>query len=76
MDEWSTLLFNLKVNTKVYIHWTDKNTQNVSPVPLQDYKVTMWHGIAIIFVLGPYFFEEITTIGVKHAVSEVIKKSI
>ena len=28
--------------------------------PLQDEKVTVWCGITRTFILGPYFFEEVT----------------
>lgn len=53
------------VNTKNCVHWADKNPHDVAPVPLHDAKVTVWCGISSTFVLGPYFFEEVTTTGVK-----------
>ena len=42
------------------VHWADNNPYDVFASPLYDVKVTVWCGITITFILGPYFFEEVT----------------
>lgn len=53
------------VNSKNCVHWADENPHDVAPVPLHEAKVTVWCGIASTFVLGPYFFEEVTSNGMQ-----------
>lgn len=44
----------------------------MAPAPLYEAKVTVWCGITSIFVLGPYFFKEVTLHLSKHAPSQVL----
>ena len=55
--------FDWKVNIKNYIHLTNKYTHNTSSFTQN--KVIVWGDIARAFVLGPYFFEKVTTTGAK-----------
>lgn len=54
-----------KVNPKNCILWVDKKYPNVAPMPLHKAKVTVYCGIASTFVLGSYFFEQVTSTGMK-----------
>jgi hypothetical protein len=53
------------VNSKNCVHWSDSNPHNLFPVPLHDQKVTVWCGFTSSFILGPYFYEELTPAGFK-----------
>ena len=48
------------LNSKNCAHWADNNPHGVFASPLHDEKVTMWCIITSTFILGPYFFEEVT----------------
>ena len=43
-----------------WVHWEDNNPHDVLAPPLHDEKVSVWCGITCTFILGPYFFKEVT----------------
>ncbi|KFM74594.1 hypothetical protein X975_20604, partial [Stegodyphus mimosarum] len=43
--------------------WTTENPFGLQPLPLHSEKVTVWCRITPAFVVGPFFFEEITSAG-------------
>lgn len=53
------------VNSKNCVHWAEKNPHEIFASPLHEAKVTVWCGITGSFVIGPYFFEEVTPKGLK-----------
>lgn len=46
------------VNKQNYRYWSDVNPQQFHERPLHDEKVTVWCGVSIFGIIGPYFFEE------------------
>lgn len=53
----------LKVNSKKCVHWAHENSHDMTQTPLHEAKLTVWCGIANIFVLGLYSFERVTYTG-------------
>ena len=51
------------VNTHNCRIWEPKNPHAILQVPLHSPKVTVWCGFTAAFILGPYFFEELTARG-------------
>ena len=51
------------INTKNCVHWGETNPHAVAPVPIFDAKWTVWCGVTATFVLGPFFFDEMTPTG-------------
>ena len=47
------------VNSKNYVHWADNNPHDVFASLSHNEKVAVWYGIMSMFILGPYFFEEV-----------------
>lgn len=53
------------VNTHNCRVWTTENPHAFVEVPLQQPKVTVWCGFTADFIIGPFFFEEVTKTGFK-----------
>lgn len=51
------------VNTQNCRIWATENPNISQPLPLHSPKVTVWCGFTAEFVVGPYFFEEVTPAG-------------
>lgn len=51
------------VNTHNCRIWEPENPCSILQVPLHSPKVTVWCGFTASFILGPYFFEELTARG-------------
>jgi hypothetical protein len=45
------------LSDNVIILMTDENPQQLHQQPLHNARVTVWCGVAIFGVIGPYFFE-------------------
>lgn len=54
---------NGQVNTHNCRIWAKENPNVVQEVPLHAAKVTVWCGFTATFMIGPYFFEELTSTG-------------
>lgn len=54
---------NGQVNTHNCRIWATENPREIQQVPLHPAKVTVWCGFTATFVIGPYFFEEVTRRG-------------
>lgn len=50
-------------NTQNCRIWKTENRKISQPLPLHSLKVTAWCKISAEFVVGPYFFEEVTPVG-------------
>lgn len=69
---WPTICTNVAhfflighVNFKNFVSQADKNSQDVIPVPLCKDKMSAQYGFANTFILGSYFFKEVTSTGTK-----------
>ncbi|KMQ82897.1 transposable element tc3 transposase [Lasius niger] len=51
------------VNTQNCRIWATENPFHLHSLPLHSEKVTVWCGITATFIVGPFFFEEITPAG-------------
>lgn len=51
------------VNTQNCRIWATENPFQLQPLPLHSEQVTVWCGITATFIIGPFFFEEITPAG-------------
>lgn len=60
------------VNSNNCVHEAHGNSHHITLTPLQETKVTVWCGIANIFVFCLYFFEEITSTGMKSFPLQVL----
>lgn len=54
---------NGTVNTQNCRIWAQENPRMHTEIPLHSPKVTVWCGFTATFILGPFFFEEITARG-------------
>lgn len=70
MDEGRISIIE-NVNFKNCIHWADETPYDVGPTSLHKAKVSMGFGIGSTFVLGLYFFEQVTSQIRKSIPSEV-----
>ena len=48
------------MSSKNCAYWVDNNPHDVFATTLHDVNVIVWCGITCTFILGPYFFEEVT----------------
>lgn len=46
------------VNKQNFRYWAEENPHQLHEKPLHDHKVTVWCGVSIFGIVGPYFFEE------------------
>ena len=53
------------VNSKNCVHCEEKNPQVVTWVSLYERYVTVWFGVARLFILGLHFFEYVTSSGMQ-----------
>ncbi|KFM74482.1 hypothetical protein X975_03865, partial [Stegodyphus mimosarum] len=51
------------VNTQNCRIWDDKSPHAVTAIPLHSPKVTVWCGFTAEFIVGPFFYENITLTG-------------
>lgn len=56
---------NGKVNTHNCRIWATENPRAIDQVSLHPAKITVWCGFTSTFIIGPYFFEEVTPTGFK-----------
>ncbi|GFW53681.1 uncharacterized protein TNCV_4815821 [Trichonephila clavipes] len=59
LDRRSTLSFGRFVNTSNWRIWETDNPHFTLQVPLHSLKVPEWCAFFRVFILGPYFFEEL-----------------
>ncbi|GBM09990.1 hypothetical protein AVEN_23983-1 [Araneus ventricosus] len=59
------LSLNGHVNTHNCRIWATENPHAIQEQPLHSEKVTIWCGFTATFIIGPYFFEEITANGIQ-----------
>jgi hypothetical protein len=45
------------INKQNFRYWSDKNPMQLHEKPLHSEKITIWCGVSMFSVIGPYFFE-------------------
>lgn len=60
-----TCLLNWECKFQKLRTFSDENPYDATPTPFHEAKVTVWFNITSTFLIGPYFFEQFTSTGMK-----------